>query len=185
MQKIKHIWRGLLTVVLLLAGAGCAALSSSGTPGETLSKDFSRDLGAGQLALARGDLFRTLKLDPHNFVAWNNLACLDFRQHDYPRAQGEIDQALALNPGNPFLLLNKARLLLARKQYSEARFLLRSLEPRTPWPRGFRLLLAIADLHTKHTESARLLLNEIINAHPSDPMAHAYLSRLEKGRNNG
>ncbi|MHB1606788.1 MAG: tetratricopeptide repeat protein [Leptospirales bacterium] len=180
-----RLHREVLASLLLLSGAGCAALPSSGTPGETLSKAFSRDLGLGHLDRARGDLFRELRRDPRNFVAWNNLACLDFRQNDYSRAQGDIDQALALNPGNPFLLLNKSRLLLARKRYSEARTLLGSLEPVHPWPRGFRLLLAIADVHTGHPESARILLNEILNTHPSDPLAIATLSRLEKARNNG
>ncbi|MHB8421161.1 MAG: tetratricopeptide repeat protein [Leptospirales bacterium] len=175
----------ILAGLLLLSGAGCAALPSPGSPDETRTGDFSRDLGLGHLDRARGDLFRALRQHPRNVVAWNNLACLDFRQNDYSRAQGDLDQALALDPGNPFLLLNKARLLLARKQYSEARTLLGSLESVHPWQRGFRLLLAIADVHTGHPESARILLNEIINDHPSDPLATATLSRLEKVLHNG
>ncbi|MHB1285155.1 MAG: tetratricopeptide repeat protein [Leptospirales bacterium] len=184
-RTVFRILSGAIPGLLLLSGLGCAFLSPSPDSGESLSRSFSQNLAAGRVVRARADLSSLLKRNPHDFAAWNNLAYLDFRQSNYTRAEGDLDQALALNPGNPFLRLNKARLLLAETRYSEARSLLLSLEPLHPWPKGFRLLLAIADLHTGHQESARLLLMEILNARPSDTMAHAYLSRIPQVGNNG
>ncbi len=186
-RTIRRLVFGALPGLLLLSGLGCASLTPSQNPGKTPSRSFSQDLAAGRIDLARLDLSRTLKLDPHDFAAWNNLAYLDFRRHDYPKAEGDLDKGLALNPGNPFLRLNKARLLLAESRYPEARTMLLSLEPIHPWPPGFRLLLAIADLHTGHQEASRTLLNEILNSRPMDKMAQNYLFQIEKGskENNG
>jgi Flp pilus assembly protein TadD len=134
---------------------------------------------------ARQDLSRELRLHPRNISVWNNLAYLDFKNGKYRKADGDLSQGLALNPGNTFLLENRARLSLARQEDEKARAILLSLEAVRPWPKGFRLLLAIADLRTGRSDEARLLLNAILSDRPRDPLARFYLSRLKSGTVRG
>uniref|UniRef100_A0A7C3R3U1 Uncharacterized protein n=1 Tax=Leptospirillum ferriphilum TaxID=178606 RepID=A0A7C3R3U1_9BACT len=171
--------------VALYGLTGCASSGDGGVGENTASELFSRDLQAGHYEAARQDLAGELRRNPHSASAWNNLALLDFKAGHEQKADGDLSQGLALDPHNTFLLLNRARLSLARHQYKKARKILLSLEGVRPWPRGFRLLLAIADLKTGHRESSRLLLEEILSERPHDPMARAYLSRFEHGSVRG
>lgn len=177
---IRRLLFGVIPGLLLLSVFACTSFPSSSDRVENLSNSFTQDLEAGRIEQARLDLTRILKVNPHDFAAWNNLAYLDFQRHDYPKAEKDLDKGLAINPGNSFLRLNKARLLLAEGRYPEARTKLLSLESIHPWLPGFRLLLAIADLHTGHQESSRTLLNEVLNSRPMDKMAQKYLFQIVK-----
>lgn len=183
---MKNVALSAIVGIFALCGfTGCAS-SGNGGAGENASAEFfSRDLQAGHYEAARQDLSGELRRNPHSAAAWNNLALLDFKTGHERKADGDLSQGLALDPHNTFLLLNRARLCLARLQYKKARKILVSLEGVRPWPRGFRLLLAIADLKTGHRESSRILLEEILSERPHDPMARAYLSRFENGSVRG
>lgn len=172
-------------VCSLFALSGCATSGIGGGGEDSSANSFARDLQAGHFEAARQDLSEELRRNPRSASAWNNLALLDFKAGHERKADGELSQGLALEPHNTFLLLNRARLDLARRQYKKARKILLSLEGVRPWPRGFRLLLAIADLKTGHRESSRLLLEEILSERPHDPMARAYLSRFDNGSVRG
>ncbi|OOH83780.1 tetratricopeptide repeat protein [Leptospirillum ferriphilum] len=171
----------LMAGVYLFWMTGCASSGGSGSTEASLTESFEQDLRTGHYLKARQDLSRELRLHPRNISVWNNLAYLDFKNGQYRQADGDLAQGLALNPKNAFLLENRARLFLARHKDKAARKILLSLETVRPWPRGFRLLLAIADLRTGHQEEARLLLNAILSDRPRDPLARVYLSRLGNG----
>ena len=175
----------VVTGVSLFWITGCASSGERSRQGVSPAESFSRDLKAGRYMEARQDLSRELRLHPRNISVWNNLAYLDFKNGKYRKADGDLAQGLALNPGNAFLLENRARLFLACHKDESARRILLSLEAVRPWPKGFRLLLAIADLRTGHKEEARLLLNAILSERPRDPLARVYLSRLENGAIRG
>lgn len=74
--------------------------------------------------------------------------------------------------------MNKARLLLAMGKNQAARTLLREMIRMRPWPKGYRILLAIAENRTGHNEAARILFEELIANHPNDPLAKKYLHSL-------
>ena len=175
----------VVTGVSLFWITGCASSGERSRQGVSPAESFSRDLKAGRYMEARQDLSRELRLHPRNISVWNNLAYLDFKNGKYRKADGDLSQGLALNPGNTFLLENRARLSLARQEDEKARAILLSLEAVRPWPKGFRLLLAIADLRTGRSDEARLLLNAILSDRPRDPLARFYLSRLKSGTVRG
>lgn len=179
-HSINNIFLAVIGGVFAVLGfAGCASSVTEGT-GESFSvESFKHNLQSGHYEAARQDLYGELRKNPRSAIVWNNLALLDFKAGHERKADGDLSQGLALDPHNTFLLLNRIRLFLAMHQYKKARLSLLSLENIRPWPRGFRLLLAIADLKTGHRESSRLLLEEILSDRPHDPMARAYLSRFE------
>ncbi len=163
---------GLLLGILL---ASCATPAPSGT-GPLISR-ANADLRAGKYRESKkilDELSRTDKDDP---AVWNNLATLEFREHHFQKAMADLERGLTFDPENPGLRLNKARLLLAMGKNPEARDLLLQIGEKTPWPPGFRILMAIADWRTGHMSSARLLFREILVDHPNDPLAEAYLSK--------
>jgi len=162
-----------LTVSLML---GCATAPYSSR--QELYGAFSKDEKAGNLQKARIDLCAILKISPQDSIAWNDLAYLDFLSHHYRKAQGDLSQGLAVNPSDHFLLLNSARLFLAEGENERARVTLLSMISAHPWPKGFRMILAIADLRTGHRDSAKLLFSEILSERPYDRLAAIYLSRL-------
>lgn len=164
---------GLLLLSILLAS--CAAPAPSG-PGPLISQ-ANEDLRAGKYRESRkilNDLSRSDKDDP---AVWNNLATLEFRERHLQRAMADLDRGLSIDPENPELRLNKVRLLLAMGKNPEARTLLLKIGEKTPWPPGFRILMAIADWRTGRKASARLLFREILTDHPNDPLAEAYLAK--------
>jgi predicted Zn-dependent protease len=167
---------GLLLAILL---ASCATPSQSG-PGPLISQ-ANADLRAGKYRESRkilNDLSRSDKNDP---AVWNNLATLEFRERHLHKAMADLDRGLSIDPDNPELRLNKVRLLLAMGKNPEARTLLLQIGEKTPWPPGFRILMAIADWRTGHKSSARLLFREILAVHPNDPLAEAYLAKPTSG----
>ncbi len=169
----------VVTGVPLFLLAGCASSGETTLQGMSPAESFARELKAGRYPEARQDLSRELRLHPRNVSVWNNLAYLDFKTGHYRQADGDLAQGLALHPGNTFLLENRARLCLARQENEKARTILLSLEAVRPWPKGFRLLFAIADLRTGRQEEARLLLYAILSDRPRDPLARVYLSGLK------
>ena len=171
----------LFPVFLLFLAFSTLLACSTGVPSlsrQELYGAFSKDEKAGDLRKARLDLSDILKSHPRDPIAWNDLAYLDFLSHHYKKAQGALAQGLALNPNDHFLLLNKARLFLAEGKNEKARRVLLSMMASRPWPKGFRMILAIADLRTGHRDSARVLFSEILAERPSDKLASIYLSRL-------
>ncbi len=181
-KKILHV---LVTGLCLVWLTGCASSGKTRSSEASLTESFEHDLRTGHYLKAREDLSRELHLHPRNVTVWNNLAYLDFKAGKYRQADGDLAQGLALNPKNAFLLENRARLFLARHKDKNARRILLSLETVRPWPKGFRLLLAIADLRTGHKDEARLLLNAILSDRPHDTLARVYLSHLENGAVRG
>jgi len=173
-------WRMGTTVFLLLLTVltmvGCGTTPSSSR--QELYGAFSKDERSGNIEKARLDLYGILNLQPRDSIAWNDLAYLDFLSHHYQKAEGELSQGLLMNPTDRFLLLNKARLFLAEGENEQARRILLSMISSHPWPKGFRMILAIADLRTGHRDSARVLFSEILSDRPSDSLASIYLSRI-------
>ncbi len=172
------LMRAVVAIFPLLT-LGCASITENSNSPESLNRLYLKDIHAGDLKKARQDLSREIRLHPRNVSVWNNLAYLDFKTGHYRQADGDLAQGLALHPGNTFLLENRARLCLARQENEKARTILLSLEAVRPWPKGFRLLFAIADLRTGRQEEARLLLYAILSDRPRDPLARVYLSGLK------
>jgi Flp pilus assembly protein TadD len=166
----------LLLFLTVLTMVGCSTVHSPSR--QELYGAFSKDEKQGNLQKARMDLGRILKVQPRDSIAWNDLAYLDFLSRHYKKAQGDLSQGLAIDPASRFLLLNKARLLLAEGENEKSRTVLLSMISSHPWPKGFRMVLAIADMRTGHLDSARVLLSEILSDRPSDNLASIYLSRL-------
>ncbi len=165
-------------VLTLLALVACS--SDPFVSRQDLFGQFSKDEKKGHFLQAKSDLSKILKSHPSDAIAWNDLAYLDFLGHHYRKAEGDLAQGLAVNPHNSFLLLNQSRILLAQGKNREARTLLLSMLPSHPWPKGFRMMLAIADSRTGHKEAARLLFEEILSRHPDDTLASLYLTRLNR-----
>ncbi len=191
-KAIAYLKQGLPAFLLfatIVPMIGCSTAASSSM--EELYGAFSKDEKSGNIHQARVDLYDILKSHPRDPIVWNDLAYLDFLSHHYRKAQGDLSQGLALNPSNRFLLLNKARLFLAEGKNENAREILLPMISFHPWPKGFRMILAIADLRTGHRGSARILFSEILSERPSDRLASIYLSRLSllgaspKGSVNG
>lgn len=176
----------LLATISIMMGCSTEAPSS-----RELYGAFLKDEKLGDIQKAKADLSGILKVHPADPVAWNDLAYLDFLSHHYKKAQWALSQGLALNPSDHFLLLNKARLFLAEGENQKARMILLPMISSHPWPKGFRMILAIADSRTGHPDSARVLFSEILSERPSDSLASIYLFRLSgngrtiKGSRNG
>lgn len=170
--------RSFLTF-LLLAAMGCTT-APTGDSQEDPNLAFFQDLATGNLLKARNDLTQSIRKNPRDPIPWNNLAYLDFRENHLRHAEGEIAQGLALDPRSLLLRMNKIRLELALGSYRDARKALLELSRDHPWPKRYRLLMAIADMHTGHPDSARILLLEILSQRPGDRLAELNLEKLQK-----
>lgn len=166
-----------------LSLSGMLFACSTGYPPSSLDllRQSSLDIRQHHLVRAETILERLKQSMPEDPAVWNNLATVAFLQKDYARSLSMMDQALALKPASPRLRMNKARLLLAMGKNQAARTILRKMIRLRPWPKGYRILLAIAEKRTGHQEAARILFEELIANHPDDPLAQKYLSGLSSG----
>lgn len=196
LQKDTALWKGdgmtwtalfrlfpvrVILVVFPLAIMGCASTPrTTGSP-ESLNRLYLKDMNAGNLPKARRDLDRLVRINPHDAIAWNNLAYIDFRETHIQLAESDLSQGIKVSPGSISLQMNAIRLELAVAQYQKARkTLLKIACNQKPWPRGFHLLLAIADIHTGHPEEAEILLRETLSKRPGDRLALLNLEKLKK-----
>ncbi|MHB1926131.1 MAG: tetratricopeptide repeat protein [Leptospirillum sp.] len=173
-------WKSTIAC-LFLSGMLTACSTENPPPSLDLLRQSSLDIQQHRLVHAEKILDRLKKTMPEDPTVWNNLATVAFLHKDYARSLRMMDRALALKPSSTGLRMNKARLLLAMGKNQAARTLLRKMIRLRPWPKGYRILLAIAEKRTGHIEAAAILFEELIANHPDDPLAKKYLSGLPSG----
>ena len=148
--------------VLALALSGCAATTEPAVRAYLHEQQAYAEIRKGQLELAEKDLKQALRDNPKEPTILNNMAYIEFKEGDYKKAVGYLEQArvLKVNDNDEPYILNEARILIANHQYSRALILLSLIEPRRTWPHGYRTMLAKALIKNGQSTRAMAILLE-------------------------
>ncbi len=157
-RKVVSLALGTLTLIL----SACAATTEPAVRAYLHEQQAYSEIRSGQLEVAEADLKRALRDNPTEPTILNNMAYIEFKEGDYQKAVGYLEQARVLrNDDNdePYIL-NEARILIANHQYHHALALLSLIEPRRTWPHGYRKMLAKALIHNGQNARAMAVLLE-------------------------
>jgi predicted Zn-dependent protease len=176
--SLKKVAVLVLFQMLLLFAQGCSTVQTNGTSKHALMAEYSRDMRSNSLSSARAVLLEGSRRYPSETVFLNDLAYLDFLQGNYASAGKMLDRALRIDPDNQNLLLNEARLFLAKKDVVDAKKILFRMLPRHPWVHGYRILLAIVEVKDGNSEAGRILFEDLEDHHPGDLLIKSYLEKL-------
>jgi len=108
----------------------------------------------GQTDPARAEYLLTVREQPENLAALENLADLSIRAQSIDDALRYADQALALDPRNVRVSLVKSAALAASGKFDETRSILDALQRQHPDLRETQLQLALLDVEEKHYAEA-------------------------------
>ena len=167
-SRILMVW-----TVLGLLLSGCAEMTEPDVRAYIHEKHAYAEIRKGQLEHAEKDLQLVLRDNPTEPTILNNMAYIEFREGDYRKAVGYLEQARVLKTDDndePYIL-NEARILIANHQYQKALSLLALIEPRHTWPPGYRKIMAEALLHNgQSTHALAVLLGKHrVGTDPSQP----------------
>ncbi len=163
-------------VSLLLFLSACAASTEPAVRAYLHEQQAYSEIREGHLDLAKKDLKQALRDSPTEPTILNNMAYIEFKEGDYRKAIGYLEQARTLKADDndePYIL-NEARILIAHHQYHHALHLLSLIEPRRTWPHGYRKMLAKALIHNGQNSHALAVLLE---KHDETPMPGFPVSR--------
>ena len=161
---------------LLLFLSACAASTEPAVRAYLHEQQAYSEIREGHLDLAKKDLKQALRDSPTEPTILNNMAYIEFKEGDYRKAIGYLEQARTLKADDndePYIL-NEARILIAHHQYQHALRLLSLIEPRRTWPHGYRKMLAKALIHNGQNSHALAVLLE---KHDETPMPGFPVSR--------
>lgn len=145
---------------LSLALSACAATTEPAVRAYLHEQQAYSEIRQGRLEKAELDLKAALRDNPTEPTILNNMAYIEFKEGDYRKAVGYLEQARVLKTDDndePYIL-NEARILIAHHDYRRALSLLALIEPRHNWPSGYRKLMAEALLHNGQSSHALAVL---------------------------
>jgi tetratricopeptide (TPR) repeat protein len=154
--------QGVLFGAVAVLVSGCAAMTEPDVRAYLHEKKAYTEIRNGQLEMAEQDLKKALRDNPTEPSILNNMAYIEFKEGDYKKAVGFLEQARVLkNDDNdePYIM-NEARILIAHQEYRRALALLSLIEPRRSWPRGYKKILAKALIHNGQQSRALAVLLE-------------------------
>lgn len=137
--------------------------------------------GTGQ---ARQLIQHALELSPRNAHAHVSLASIHLSYDwDWSAAASEIQKALALEPANPSVLVNAARLSLTLGRWGEAEQRLNAALDRDPLNSYAAYNLALVYYHSKRLGEAEATLRRLLEVAPGFPWTRGLLAAvlLEQG----
>ncbi len=151
----------LLPVISLIL-SGCATTTEPPVRAWLSEQKAYAEIKQGHLAQAEVDLKSALRDNPTDPTILNNMAFIQFKNGDFKKAIGYLEQARALksNDNDEPFILNEARILISAHHYRKALTLLSLIEPRTKWPHGYRKMLAKALIHNGKNAKALAILLE-------------------------
>ena len=159
---MKRKLASLAFVTLILSLSACAATTEPAVRAYLHEQQAYAEIRQGQLEKADQDLKQALRDNPTEPTILNNMAYIEFKEGDYKKAVGYLEQARVLKTDDndePYIL-NEARILIANHQYHRALALLSLIEPRRTWPKGYRKMLAKALIHNGQSARAMAVLLE-------------------------
>ena len=151
------------------------------TPAQTASLLVTRgmaQLALGQVDQAASGIAEAQQRDPKSFPAAMAAAQLAEIKKDYPGAQSQVDQALAIQPNAPAALVKRAELDLAAGDRKAALTAFDAAVDHSPGVSLARLGRAELLLNMGETVRARTDLDAILKAQPQNPVANFLLARL-------
>lgn len=111
----------------------------------------------GQIALWHdsGTLWRhQLRINPDSWIGQNNLACVEFAQHDYTQAERRLRRAIELNPKDMAAYVNLGSVLAAESRLPESLRVYRDAVNQWPQESETHAGLAAALLQTQDLRGA-------------------------------
>jgi len=170
-----------LDLMLLSILAGCAESPSKTEMAYLLEHHGYKAYQDHRWVDAEEDYRQASSLDPQNLKYRNNLFVILYREGK----RGEAENLLELNPidsslAGEHILIDLASTLLKEHRYPQAKKVLDKIRLSGNWPAGFRRLMAYADIRTGQYGEAFLLLHEIVQNRPQDPVILGYLSIVYK-----
>ena len=141
---------------------GCAATTEPPVRAWLSEQKAYAEIKQGHLDQAEADLKKALRDNPNDPTILKNLAFIQFKEGEFRKAIGYLEQARALrsNDKDEPYILNEARILISSHHYRKALTLLSLIEPRTKWPHGYRKMLAKALIHNGKNAKALAILLE-------------------------
>lgn len=169
-------WVFLFFLTLVLSLSSCAATTEPAVRSYLHEQQAYAEIRQGQLEKAENDLKLALRDNPTEPTILNNMAYIQFREGNYKKAIGYLEQARSLksNDNDEPYILNEARILITSHHYHQALSLLSLIEPRHIWPKGYRRMLAKVLIHNGQNARAMAILLE---KHEEAPMPGPSFSR--------
>lgn len=115
---------------------------------------------------------RSLSLDPFNYLSHSALASHYIVRKDYSSALSHFEQALAISPGNPYIMYEQANLLVKIGRKDEAIRILREALRSKPNHFDARLNLANLLFIRGKLDEAMVHYKVLIHMNPGDPRAY-------------
>ncbi|MHB1756564.1 MAG: hypothetical protein ACYCT9_03525 [Leptospirillum sp.] len=178
----KILSRALFGWLILFVGlSGCAETPSKTESAYLLERDGYKAYQEHRWGEAEKDYRQAADLDPRNLKYRNNLSVILHREGKEMEAGTILEGGQIENsPAGEHILISRAHMLLEQHQYPQAKEILEQMRLSRSWPAGFKRLMAYADTRTGHYGEASILLHEIIQKRPRDPVVLGYLSIVYK-----
>jgi tetratricopeptide (TPR) repeat protein len=161
------------------AEAAADDLKKAGDPSEAANRIFHEGVNAfnsGDPEGAKARFQQALALDPEIVQAYANLAQLFLREGNAKQAAANADEVLARTPGDATALRVRYDASLRMGDQDGAQKALAGLVEADPQWAAANLLDHAAELFNEgHTEQAAVVLEELLEIAPDEPMAHYML----------
>ncbi|BAM08066.1 tetratricopeptide repeat protein [Leptospirillum ferrooxidans] len=178
----KILYRAFFGCLILFSVlSGCAETPTKTESAYLFERDGYKAYQDHRWVEAEKDYRQASNLDPLNLKYRNNLSIILHREGK-EREAGKILELgqMENSPAGEHILISRAHTLLERHQYPQAKEILDGMRFSRSWPTGFKRLMAYADIRTGHYGEASILLHEIIQKRPRDPVVLGYLSIVYK-----
>lgn len=155
-QKVNFLISGTLSLLL----SACAAMTEPSVRAYLHETTAYADIQKGQLTQAKNELRSALRDNPTEPTILNNMAYIEYREGDYKKAVGLLEQARVLrnDDNDESYIMNEARILIAHNDYRRALALLSLIKGRHVWPKGYQQIMAKALLHNGRSAEALAIL---------------------------
>ena len=140
--------------------SGCAATTDPTIRAYLHEQKAYKAIKMRDLQKAEKELEKAIRDDPKNPTILNNLAFIEFKEKEFDKAIGFLEQARAVktNDDDDPYVMNEARILVLQHKYGKALRLLKMVEPRPRWPKGYKKLYAKILVKEGHVRKALKIL---------------------------
>ena len=120
-----------LIPLVALVLSGCAATTEPPVRAWLSEQKAYAEIKQGHLEKAEADLKKALRDNPTDPTILNNMAFIQFKEGEFQKAIGYLEQARALrsNDNDEPYILNEARIYISAHHYRKALTLLSIIEP--------------------------------------------------------